>query len=68
MPLFNITGTSNIHSAFNIGFRLVNNKRLHGFKWLPAAKEEIRARYDLPAPLVCLIDKEENLQTALKDI
>lgn len=68
MPLFNITGTSNIHSTFNVGFGLVDNERLDGFKWLLEAMEEIRARYDLPVPLVCLTDKEENLRTALKDI
>lgn len=65
MPLFNITGITNLHTTFNIGFGLVDNERAEGFMWLTEAMDTIRRRHAISTPQVCLTDFEINLRDAL---
>ena len=65
MPLFNITGLTNLHTNFNVGFGLVDNERLEGFLWLVEAMDSIRQKHSIPTPQVCLTDFEPSLRDAL---
>ena len=65
MPLFNITGLTNLHTTFNAGFGLVDNERLQGFTWLTEAMDSIRQQHRIPSPDVLLTDFEPPLRDAL---
>ena len=68
MPLFNITGVSNIGSIFNIAFGLLDGEDKVEFTWAIGQLEEIRQRYSIQRPLVMVTDADRGLKNALTNL
>jgi hypothetical protein len=67
MPLFNITGLTNINSIFNAGFGLIYTERREGFTWLVEQVEAIRMEIGAALPKVGITDYDSNLKDALNE-
>ena len=65
MPLFNVTGISNIGSIFNAAFGLLDGEDEDEFTWAVEKLEEIRQSYNIQQPFVVLTDMERALKNAL---
>ncbi len=65
LPLFLITGMTNIGSNFNLAFGLVDNEREDGFSWLISQLHHFQIELSTPVPRVIITDHEKTLKNAL---
>ena len=68
MPLFNVTGASNIGSIFNAAFSLFDGKDETEFTWVVEKLKEIRERYNIQQPLVVITNTDRALKNTLRNI
>ena len=68
MPLFNVTGASNIGSIFNTAFGLLNGEDETEFTWVVEKLEEMRERHNIQQPSVVVTDADRALKNALGNI
>ena len=68
MPLFQITGVTNVGSIFNAAFGLVDNEREDGFNWLVSQFDSFRRQLGAPPPDVIITDFDKTLKAAVKSI
>ena len=68
MPLFQITGVTNVGSIFDAAFGLVDNEREDGFNWLVSQFDSFRRQLGAPLPDVIITDFDKTLKTAVKSI
>ena len=68
MPLFNVTGASNIGSIFNAAFGLLDGEDETEFTWVVEKLEEMRERHNIQQPSVVVTDADRALKNALGNI
>ena len=68
MPLFQVTGTTDIGSLYNCAFGLVSTERCNGYDFLLESIESIRAEIYAERPKVAITDFEDALRSSVMDI
>jgi hypothetical protein len=68
MPLFQVTGTTDIGSLYNCAFGLVSTERCDGYDFLLESIESIRAEIYAERPKVAITDFEDALRSSIMDI
>lgn len=67
MPLFNVTGMTNLGTIFNAGWGLVWSERAEAFKWLVIQLRALQQDEGIEVPRVILTDFEKGLKKALTE-
>ena len=68
MPLFQVTGVTNVKSIFNAAFGIINNECEDGFTWLASQLNALQVCLGIPPPNVFITDFEKTLKSALRTI